>query len=166
MFFEDHEEGEYFRCIGCKGGVTASPPALPPVITLPVPRQRPAVPVGVIAVVAACAGCFSCFGCLLYGALLRPNSTASNLSNQGAARSKPFNDPYSPDCAIIRTWLKANYGEVEVVSWGHRTISHNLQLGGSVTLSVRFRVKGERGTKSGFFIIGPGDIVESSTISD
>jgi hypothetical protein len=77
-------------------------------------------------------------------------------------------DPYDPDCAIVRRWLRANYGSVEAVSWGKRTISRMSAagLGDTVTLTATFRVKGERGKKTGLFIIGPGDVVISSSISD
>jgi len=74
-------------------------------------------------------------------------------------------DPYSPDCAIIRGWLKRQYGDVEVISWGTRTITRSAAFGDSVTLTVRFRA-GKGGVCSGFFIIGPGDVVESATIQD
>ncbi len=80
------------------------------------------------------------------------------------ATAKPREDPYTPDCAIIRAWLKRSYGEVEVTSWGHRTVVIT-PFGGSASLSCRFRRPGER-TKSGFFTIGPYDTVETSVISD
>jgi hypothetical protein len=81
--------------------------------------------------------------------------------------SRKQEDPYTPDCAIIRKWLATNYGGgVEVTSWGTRTINRTGGLGDSVVLSARFRVKGDRGTKEGIFIIGPGDVVESASVSD
>lgn len=78
----------------------------------------------------------------------------------------PRPDPYSPDCAIIRAWLKRQEGEVEVVSWGRRTIMRSLELGDHVTLSARWRRQGEWRSKSGLFTIGPGDIVINVVISD
>ncbi len=100
--------------------------------------------------------------CYLGGLLFSSNHQNSSNRTRQSARE----DPYSPDCAIIRSWLKRNYGEVEVVFWGERTIHHNAALGGSVILSVRFRTAGDTRSKHGLFIIGPGDIVESATISD
>jgi hypothetical protein len=75
-------------------------------------------------------------------------------------------DPYAPDCAIIRAWLREHYGDVEVVSWGRRGIHRFAALDDFVTLSVRFRVGGERRAMYGHFTIGPGNIVKSASVSD
>jgi len=75
-------------------------------------------------------------------------------------------DPYTPDCGIIRAWLKDKYGEVEIVSWGKRVINRNPELGDHVTLTVRFKKTGQSQVKSGRFIIGAFDVVESANIAD
>jgi hypothetical protein len=94
--------------------------------------------------------------CCVAGIAFRPGP--SGVENKAAK------DPYSPDCAIVRRWLRDNYSDAEVESWGQRAITRNPELGDHVTLSVRFRTKGR--TKSAFFIIGAGDIVESATVTD
>jgi hypothetical protein len=100
----------------------------------------------------ACCGVFGLLG-----------STLPGPAPKAASKKE---DPYSPDCAVIRKYLKAHYGEVEVTSWGSRTITDNTVLGGHASLAVYFRCKGESKIQYGFFIIGPGDLVESATISD
>jgi hypothetical protein len=110
------------------------------------------------AVITACLIALACCGAILK----LPGWEAHETAKAAAAAD----DPYAPDCAIIRDWLKQHYGEIEVVSWGRRTVTESREFGGHATLSVRFRVKGEKRTKTGFFVIGPWDNVESSTISD
>jgi hypothetical protein len=91
---------------------------------------------------------------------------SSSSSTSSVPEDDPRTDPYNPDCRIIRAWLKRHYGsKVNVVSWGNRTTTRNVHLGDHVTLSVSFRV-GAGGTKTGFFVIGGWNTVESATISD
>ena len=146
----DGEWGTPFECAVCDTPFVPEPPPDPEPVPEP-PRRRPlAVAVAVV------------LGALfVVGLLLRFAGEASDQSH-GAAH----NDPYSPDCAIVRDYLKVQYGEVEVISWGQRTISRSAVLGDHASLTVRFRVSGSNGTKFGLFIIGPGDVVESATITD
>ena len=68
-------------------------------------------------------------------------------------------DPYPADCAVVRSWLRENYGDdVEVTSWGLRTAAADPKRGDCVTIGCRFRPKGGR-TKSAFFVIGPDGAV-------
>ncbi len=145
-----------------------SVPVLPvPSYTAPRPRSRLplvlAVSVGPVLLLLCCGG-----GLLLPHVPHPPELSGKRIVQPGPAPTKSVgaDDPYAPDCAIIRAWLKQHQGDVEVASWGWRTISNDRDLGGHVTLSCRFRRKGEWKTQSGFFIIGPGDVVESSTITD
>jgi hypothetical protein len=123
----------------------------------PPSRTRPAAVAVIIAVGLVC---------LLILGLVLPRSAKESRDSASTSQDSTAKDPYAPDCAIIRAWLKDHYGEVEVVSWGRRNIHRFAQLDDYVTLSVRFRLKGERRTKSGYFIIGAGDIVQSAHLSD
>lgn len=105
-------------------------------------------------------GLLLCGGCIGLGALL-PRSIPVESSRADATAK----DPYSPDCAIVRAWLKDHYGQVKVTSWGRRTITRSPELGDSVSLSVWFQTKDGR-SKNGFFLIGAGDVVEHASISD
>lgn len=92
---------------------------------------------------------------------------AADWPSDNSSRAKEEVDPYSPDCGIIRDYLKRHEGEVEIVSWGKRTIIQNYQgFGGQAILSARWRRVGESGTKSGIFTIGPHDTVENVVMSD
>jgi hypothetical protein len=71
-------------------------------------------------------------------------------------------DPY-PHCAVVRNYLKREYGDYQIISWGKRTVTHG-QRGDNANLNVHFRA-GDK-PKSGVFIIGPGDVIESAQISD
>jgi hypothetical protein len=126
----------------------------------PMPDRSSAAHVGLIAFGVAVLLFAACGGMLFLSRL--PPSGVSSLDT-----AKPTNDdPYDPDCAIIRAWLKQHEGEVEVTHWGRRSIHQSTEFGGHVYLSARWRVKGQNYTKEGLFIIGPGDIVESVHISD
>jgi hypothetical protein len=73
---------------------------------------------------------------------------------------------YSPDCALIRSWLRAHYGEVEVCSWGERTVFRDPDGSGHIHLNCLFRRKGTSHTLSGHFVIGPKNVLESSMVQD
>jgi hypothetical protein len=119
-------------------------------------RRRPAARFPFLTVIAVVGGT------MLGLALL------SLLVDQAArppAGVQPQHDPYDPDCAIVRRWLRQQYGDVEIVSWGRRTIFRSEYLGGSVHLSCRFRVKGGA-VRSGSFTIDASNMVVSSRIDD
>src|SRR5262245_27299275 len=66
--------------------------------------------------------------------LLMSLSSKARRESSHTSRDSAANDPYAPDCAIIRAWLKNQYGEdVEVVSWGRRNIHRFAQLDDHVT---------------------------------
>lgn len=81
------------------------------------------------------------------------------------ARPAEVRDPYRPDCRIVRDYLKAQYGDVEILSWGSRTLFRS-RLGDSVHLSARFRVRPGESVKDGSFTIGPSETVEHVMIRD
>jgi hypothetical protein len=63
----------------------------------------------------------------------------------------------------VRNYLKREYADYQIISWGKRIVTHG-QRGDNASLSVLFRADDKR--KSGVFIIGPGDVIESAKISD
>lgn len=81
-------------------------------------------------------------------------------------RNRPENDPYPQDCAIIRTYLKKQYGDIEIVSWGRRSLWNNEVLGGRSTIHVRFRQRGQSHVLSATITIGPRDQVENAFVSE
>jgi len=101
----------------------------------------------------------------------RPASPARGAIQTKSAQQQPVapkeeghDDPYSPDCDIIRKWLKRHEGDVKVLSWGKRTVVRDLHLGGQARLDARWR-RGSH-TKTGHFTIGSYDTVENVVISD
>ena len=119
-----------------------------------------ALGIGVLVVVSAIA---------MFAAADRPTRKPQNPREsvqQTESKRKPKTDPYTPDCRIIREWLGRHEGDVEVLSWGRRTIVQNFDLGGHATLSARWRKQGSSHTKSGVFTIGPFDTVENAVVSD
>lgn len=165
--------GQPIDCPNCGGAVLLEAPAAdqptatyhapvphaPLVASLP-PRTSPAPRRPLLIGGCSCLLVIALGAPCLVGMLV---SGKDSRSHGGLAVEK---DPYSPDCRIVRDYLRGQYGEVEIVSWGKRSIHRDLDLGGHVTLTARFRCRGERKVRSGFFIIGPGDILETASIQD
>jgi hypothetical protein len=71
----------------------------------------------------------------------------------------PSADPYKADCAAVRAYLRSRYdGEIEILSWGHRTVFQSQALGDTAVLKARFRVKGFREQSGSFHIHAGGQI--------
>jgi hypothetical protein len=135
---------------------------LKPVIHDPNPRRTPW---GWIILGFGVAGLL--FGLLIVAVAWRASRVGwPDLTPDSSSHIKEKDDPYTPDCAIIRKWLAANEGDVEVTHWGNRTIHQSAAFGGSVHLSATWHIKGQRWTKHGYFTIGPWDNVDSVTIDD
>ena len=130
----------------------------------PSPRLQPGIKIALGIIGACLLGSCCVFSCVL--ASLIPRDLASPGSAAKQSDDPAENDHYKPDCAIIRTYLKQRYGEIEVVSWGKRSIWNNEVPGDHAMLSCRFRRQVERRTRSGDFTIGPYNTVENAFLRD
>jgi hypothetical protein len=102
----------------------------------------------------ACVAAFLIYGC---SGFLGPDKS------RVAAGVAEKDDPYPAECQIIRKYLKARYGEVEIETWGTRSVFDS-QFGGHISLGAWFCIKGRHDTTFGSFVIGAGGALESASL--